>query len=332
MDVGLDYLDRFYVLDTADRLVKVFDETGQHIARLPLPRDRYSQASTAVGLSVTASGTVYLWDSLGQTLFSASVDSDSAFRRIRTVLGEAAPGHPVPIIAHDGVGVALALRRQGPNSFEDEVRLYDPDGRQKASHGPYPTASVALIRDGDDGPTHRISLPFDLADRIVWTLRPDGSLLLANSTEYRIVALHGTDTLWVLSREETPVPVTHTDRDNALVMAPSVSARESIADLIPLTKVPITGLLATDEILLVRRSTQSAHVYTAEFDIFDLSDRTYCGRLTLPTYELAGGRHTLVGRSIRSDGEVTIEAFRLAWSDTKAFVREPSNLRAPQER
>lgn len=321
LDAGVDRRGRFYLLDAANRFVTVFDSTGQHVDRLPLPGDRYSPTSIAVGMSVTESGTIYLWDTLQQTLFAASIDSDSVFRRLRTIFGEATPGRPIPIIAHDSTGIAVPLRRQHGNSVRDEVRLYNANGRLIVNYGPYPTTSVALVRADKNGPLHKISLPFDLADRVVWHLRPDGSLLLANSAKYHVIALRGADTLWALSRTVDAVPVGRKDRDNVSVMAPSVSARENLANLIPHTKVPITGLAAIDDVLLVRRPTSSEHVYAGEFDLFDLSDRSFCGSLSLPVYEAVGRGHWLVGRVIGNDGTVSVTAFRLTWTEQRPLPR-----------
>lgn len=279
--VGIDKTGRIFVADRDLDTIRVFAASGELLRNLSPPTVRFGAMGEVVGLAVTESGRVYIWDYAKQRMLRYS-PTDNTFAS-STLLGTPSSLLPPPIVAHDRAGVAVAVQHTDPlaRTF-DHIRHFDLTGEETVRFGPFPTSTVLTIRTGQL--VSSVSLPFDLADRTVWTLDPRGRLLLANARQHRIVALsQAGDTLWTLDSPPRRVPVSQEDINATLHLAETTGIEVSdVEELLPSTKSSVLELLASEQWLIVRRPRAGPHLYRNAYDFFLAPDNSYCGYVELP--------------------------------------------------
>ncbi len=294
VDVDIDDDGNIYVLSgLGGGVVQVFAKDGHLLREQQLADIGHRLAPGPVGMTVSGSGRINVWNVRGQEALSLSLGDGrlSSF----TIFGQAAAGLPAPVAVSDSGHIAFGLEiPESDGSVSQVIRIVDTTGTDHTRLGPYPVRSAVRVRS--ERTISVVNLPYDLATRTVWALTPDGSILTAEPRRYFISALLGGDTTWTVQRPADTVPVSADDVEAALSLSGSTGITESaVRGLIPRTKSPVLELFASRYFLLVRRPTAGPHSYSARYDVFSLPRRSFCGTVTFQARILAVRNHRAVG-------------------------------------
>lgn len=220
--VTIDGRDRLWVLDRADRVVKVFDARGRFVRSVGGEGGGPGEFGDPIGLALGPAGQVWVCDPKNGRY--AVFDISGAYLRgYRREIGGYRTPWPGRFTA-DGVLYDLAfLPSEGDAGFRGVLVGSRPDGGRLA-----PVDSVPLPPDpftpkeqqfefqtGDS----RMMVGIPWSPSLKWWFARSGDLWFGRSDHYRILELGpGGDTLRVVERDWTPVAVTERDRQESGVM------------------------------------------------------------------------------------------------------------------
>jgi hypothetical protein len=306
LDVGLGPDGSLYVLDRAARQVRQFGPDGSQTAILDPSRHGHYLSRGPLGLAVSGSGEVFVWDPHQQMMLVYPADGvdPHAF----TVLGQSY-GLPARVEATETGDVVVFVVHPAGDRVQETARVYNARGEPGDSLGPFPiTTSIAVERRGMRS---SVTLPLDLSHRKVLSLAPGGGFLVADSRVYDVAEVHGRDTLWRTARDVPPVRPTSADVRNALALAPSGIGRRSMRKLLPETKSPVVELLASQEWVLVRRPVPSAYTSPALYDLYRSGTTTPCATVEFPPRLLTIRGDLLAGINYEAPERPVVEVYSL---------------------
>lgn len=297
------------VLDRLAQAVEVYSTTGKRLGQIAPPPGRFSLSLAAGAIVVSEHGALFIWDPIKQQIVKTPLDS-LAFSGF-TVVGVASAGMPAPLWVTTAGDFYLGLRAPtvSGTSMEDAIVVLDSNGRFRSTIGPFPNHST--LRLAKNGTTSVVSLPFDLADRVVWAVGPSGQYATASSRSYNITLTGPTGTTHVV-RSVPPVPLNSEDYQTALSSAGTTGFNvPMIRRLLPTHKSPVTELLLGERWLLVRRPTVGSHIYNLVYDLYSLPQRSFCSTLHLHSRITAVRGDTLVGIKYTPAGSMFAVVTRL---------------------
>lgn len=274
----VDALGRLYVLDPQLNEVRVFGPDGAHVRTLGRKGGGPGELAQPAGLTLAPDGALWVmdpanarftvWDSAG-TLRSTVPRREGAhvfpwrgrFDR-RGRLWDIGPGDA-------GMQGSPALLLVDPATGRTERR-------------PLPTYKHAIFEMNRDGGHMSVTVPF--TPSFSWTLDGEGRVWSGVTDRYRLT-LHepGGDTVRVVERAYTPVPVSAAERDSTRVQLKWFTDQGGEIDLsrVPGSKPAFGSLLADDRGWLWVSPSRPADEKQPAFDVFDPEGR-YQGRVTVP--------------------------------------------------
>lgn len=282
-DLAVDGAGRLYVLQRIAKSVHVFDSTGRFVRAIGRSGRGPGEFEFPTGMALDAAGRLWVVDPQNGR-FTAFDSAGRLLRAPRRELGgysftwdgmADAEGRLLePISVHAPAGRSTAYVRFDTSFTRSDTLLVSPPVSAEET-----LAGTYVLRRGPE--TLFLFVPF--APQDVSRLDPRGFVWTANTGAYRIVqrTLAG-DTVRVITREASPLPVTREERAAAIMRLDSLARGASYdAARIP-TAHPILERLdvAPDGTLWV---TLAAREDAPErlLDVFDPAGR-YLGQLRVP--------------------------------------------------
>ena len=232
-DVEVDALGRIYVLDTQRKHMAVFEPDGRLVRTIGGPGAGPGEIEDANGIEFDPQGRLWLqdpgnarfsvYDTTGTLvathrrdaiLFSwiwpAGITRDGRMFDIEVVRTEEPGGHGGQVlIERDTLGVGIDTFAL-PEFEQQYFELSRDDGRMMM----------------------RANVPY--SPNLEWDVGPDGSFWFGTTDQYRLVqrTLDG-DTLRIVEKAWTPLPVTQAERDTAMAMEYIQEIRSGGGDVDP---------------------------------------------------------------------------------------------------
>lgn len=274
----VDRAGRLYVLDAITMNVSVFGPDGRHQRTMGRKGRGPGELAQPAGMALAPDGSLWVTDpgNVRYTVFdSAGANQPSVPRSSRMNMMPwpgrfDRTGHLWDVVQNlDGSGGAPTLLRVDAGSGQMEhVRL--------------PAVPVQEFTTVRGNINTSASVPF--SPRLAWTIDADGQVWSANTGRYRLVLRNARgDSLRIVTRESTPVPVSGAERDSVPLQLKWFTDQGGRIDLskVPRTKPALEALTTDDRGWLWVRPSVPAGEQNTLLDVFD-PDGRYHGRLTLP--------------------------------------------------
>lgn len=215
--IAVDRLGRVYVGDSQARAVRVFDRAGAFVREFGRPGEGPGEFEEVTGLAWENDSTLWVFD-VGNGRYSVFDSAGFALREIRRPpIGVMWPWpgrfdggdlvEPVVERSRQALGRVRHGGQPGTvtvaDTLPDPVAEYAPGERRPA----FVLRSPTTIRF--------VAIPF--APTVQWSLDGHGGVWIGDASDYELVheTLSG-DTLLVVSRSWTPVPVSQEERDSVI--------------------------------------------------------------------------------------------------------------------
>lgn len=285
-DIDVDGLGRIWVLDSQLKKIQVFEPDGRHVRTIGRAGAGPGELDYAIGIEFDPRGRAWVLDAgnARYTVFDSAGRYVTSHRRESTYTPWLWEGG----ITDDGrvFGTSIVYGANAPD--RDILIVLDSGGvtRDTIELPQFETEVYELRVDGTLVQT--VVVPF--TPRLVWKLADDGTLWVGTTDDYRIVnrTLEG-DTLRVVEKEWTPVPVRPDDRTEWLETEWVEELRRQGADLdvsrIPATK-PAWATFWVDDLGYLWVMPTPADDGGSRFDVFDPAGR-YLGQVSFGDLALA---------------------------------------------
>jgi sugar lactone lactonase YvrE len=306
----VDPAGRLYVLDAMTMNVRVFGPDGRHLRSMGRKGRGPGELSQPAGMALAPDGSLWVADpgNVRYTVFdSAGANRPSVPRSSRMNMMPwpgrfDRTGHLWDVAeGPDGFGGAPALLRIDPASGQ-MARVTLPT---------VPAQEFATSRGGVS-----TSAPVPFSPRLAWMIDGDGNVWSADTGRYRIVQRHPRgDSLRIVTRENTPVPVSSAERDSVPIQLKWFTDQGGRVDVsrVPRNKPALQSLATDDRGWLWVRPSVPAGEQNTVLDVFDPEGR-YHGRMTLPVTSLAEplirGQH-IYTMTLNESGVPQVVRFRI---------------------
>lgn len=213
-DIEPDALGRVWILDSQAKAIRVFEQDGRFVRTIGRAGSGPGELEYPIGIEFDPQGRAWV------------LDPDNGRFTVYDTAGGYVASHrresmSTPWIWRGGItnaGVVFdfdnAYDGEHPEGREVLIR-YDSAGVVRDTL-PLPAFAQATYELRNDG-TLMQTAPVPFAPRLGWQLAPDGALWFGSTGEYRLVSrgVEG-DTLRIVEKDWTPLPVTAEERDERL--------------------------------------------------------------------------------------------------------------------
>lgn len=274
----VDAYGRIYVLDSQTKEVRVFDADGTHVRTMGREGGGPGEHKQPAGMSLAPDGALWVVDP-GNVRFTVW---DSA-GTLRTTVPRRDAAHVFPWHGRfDRQGRLWDIGR-GSRGMQGAPTLLRVDPATDLSEPlQLPSYAHSIFEHRSKNGSMSVTVPF--TPSFSWTVDPDGRVWSGVTDRYRL-ALHepGGDTLRVVERAHTPVPVSAAERDSTRVQLKWFTDQGGEIDLsrVPGSKPAFGSIFTDDQGWLWVSPSQPAGEEQAAFDVFDPEGR-YHGRMTVP--------------------------------------------------
>ena len=283
-DIEVDALGRVWVLDPQSKAIRVFEANGDFVRTVGRAGAGPGEFEDPIGMEFDPQGRLWVQDPRNArfTLFDTAGAFITTKRRESNMFswvwqgGIASDGRVFDIdvvfpTQQSGESTTILLERDSAGSVTDTIDLPE-----------YEELFYELVSN-DGRSRSRTNVPF--SPGLSWAISSDGEMWFGVSDDYRLVkrSLDG-DTLMVLEKEWTPVPVRSEEVDSILGHGFYAEMAQRGASLdrsvIPATKPAWEDFWLDDDGLLWVRLPRATDGSTRA-DVFD-RDGIYQGTVTLP--------------------------------------------------
>jgi hypothetical protein len=279
VDVEADDVGRIYVLERNAQEIRVFDQDGQYVRTIGRQGEGPGEFKMVVGMDFSPDG--QLW-TIDEGLYRWSLfDTSGVFLQSLT------QGKPVSTWSWRGEVMQSGelwdfIVVMTDSGYVDALARYDTVGGYLDTLVlPVRGVYESYFRFEDTRGATVTGIPF--APNVVYDAAPTGAVWIGGSSEYRIAQVGlGGDTMRVVERAHSPLPVTRHELDSA-VAAVSERSRGQPVDRsrIPATKPAFLRLVADDEGYLWVQVPLPRDSVGTTFDVFDPQGR-YLGDVHTP--------------------------------------------------
>ena len=284
----VDRLGRIWVIDLAAREVRVFDRDGRHVRTIGRAGGGPGEFTRPVAIHQRGDGSVWVVDMAARlyTLFDTAGAYVASLRR--NVSGRTSPRTE----GFDTAGMLLEMDVLPGSGLESRAVLLRVDADGAITD----TIAVPEFEEEEyevfqtvEGGTARYASHVPFTGRLVWRADRRGHLWHGITSAYRLMQTSPRgDTLRIVERQSTPIPVTSADRSEALdamVRLRDMGARID-ESRIPANKPAFEDFLVDDAGYLwvqpvVAGEDLTDGVILSAFDVFD-PDGGYLGRVRSP--------------------------------------------------
>jgi streptogramin lyase len=286
----VDAYGRIYVLDSQTREVRVFNPDGSHVRTVGREGAGPGELKQPAGMAFGPDGTLWVADpgNVRFTLWDTAGTLRPSVPRRNGLHMMPWPGR----FDRRGRLWDIAMSAGGMQAGHDLLRVDPATG--DAEQVPLP--SVQRERFSARGGQMTVTVPF--TPGLAWTLDGEGRVWSGVTDRYRL-ALHepGGDTLRVVERASSPVPVSSAERDSIHVQYKWFTDQGGKLDLsrVPAHKPAFEAIHVDDRGWLWVRPSLPAGAAQGGLDVFDPEGR-YHGRLAVPAAVARG-----MGLRIRGD-------------------------------
>lgn len=283
VDATIDPMGRVWVADAQQHQLQIFEANGRHVRSIGQRGGGPREFGGIAGMAWAPDGRLWVLD-----------DGNSRFAVYDTT-GTLVATHPRN---------SMMTTAPWPGRFDAQGRLYDVtgtievDGSLRTSivrsdtagqprdtfHLPEFKAEQFQITRGDERNRRVTQITVPFTGRQIWALDPDGSVWVANTSQYRIDqhAFDGGGSRTMLERENPRVPVSREDRDRIVESFAEFTRQGGKIDVsrIPRVHPPLAGFLFDDSgrlWVIPMAGRGEARV----LDVFE-PDGRYLGRVVLP--------------------------------------------------
>lgn len=289
---------RIWVLEQQEQVLKVFEADGRFVRTVGRKGRGPGELANVAGLGLLPDGRVLVVDP--QNARISLFDTAGTFLSSQPVSARYQvypwPGRVLP----DGSIYHVALGKRGSWSGTILVRYDSTMTPLDTLFPPRWQGEVNEFRLVDAGGARQITVDVPFSPGLQWNLAPDGTLWFVHTGTYELFQVSPTgDTIRVVTKPFTPVPVTGVERDTALARLEGFTKQGGKVDAgrIPGTKPPVWNFtVAEDGYLWVEATPRDTARTGREFDIFDPEGR-YLGVVQLP-FRLSRGSRIVVGGNL----------------------------------
>jgi len=220
--VAIDGMDRVWVLDREDNVIKVFDGDGRFVRKIGGEGGGPGEFADPIGLAFGPDGQVWVCDPTNGRY--AVFDTTGAYvKSYRREIGGYRIPWPGTFTAQGRLYDLAFLPSEGDADFHGALVGYRPDGGGLVAVDSIPLPADPFsaeerqfeFQTGDS----RMMIGIPWAPGLDWWFARSEALWFGRSDRYRIVERDpGGDTLRIVEREWTPVPVTERDREESGVL------------------------------------------------------------------------------------------------------------------
>ncbi|MBB4637299.1 6-bladed beta-propeller [Longimicrobium terrae] len=306
----VDPAGRLYVLDAMTMNVRVFGPDGRHLRSMGRRGQGPGELNQPAGMALARDGSLWVADpgNVRYTVF----DSAGA---IRPSVPRSSRMNMVPWPGRFDRTGHLWDVTQGPDGYGGAPALLRVDGAsgqmERVALPAVPEPQFSTARGGVS-----TSAPVPFSPRLAWTIDGDGNVWSADTGRYRLVLRNPRgDSLRIVTRENTPVPVSDAERDSVPLQLKWFTDQGGQVDVsrVPRNKPALQSLVTDDRGWLWVRPSVPAGEQNTVLDVFDPEGR-YHGRMTLPVASLGEplirGQH-IYALTLNESGVPQIVRFRI---------------------
>lgn len=230
--VAFDAADNLYVLDAGNHRVLVFNANGKFVRKIGKKGGGPGELLSPIGLALTKDGHVAVTD-LGRSGVSLFKPDGSFVKNV--MLGEdvGLPAIQGGTMAHPTRGIVV--RGSGARMFrggnggppspgpsgprQAPIVWYDAAGKATTLHNiTLPSITPKVTNEGGSGGRQNFSVrmsPPAFLPPVLWTMLPNGTVAVADETNYRVKLVRNGKTVGAIERPFAPRAVTERDKEKA---------------------------------------------------------------------------------------------------------------------